>query len=84
MSPWWYTSDPSRTIGFRIVRSLNELDAPVIEKFHNPDHQSLIDDLQESKTWERTIQGLVDPTLADEIRKVVQSQRTVTSLIMFS
>lgn len=68
-SPWWYTSDPSRTIGFRIVRSLRKLDEQVIDKFHNADHQSLIDDLQETQGWERTIQGLVDPSLADKIRE---------------
>ncbi|MFO0923553.1 MAG: formylglycine-generating enzyme family protein [Pirellulales bacterium] len=71
-SPWWYTSDPSRTIGFRIVRSLRPLDESVIQKFHNADHQSLIDDLHDSQGWERTIQGLVDPTLAEEIRQAAK------------
>ena len=73
-SPWWYTSDPSNTIGFRIVRSLHKLDDQVIDKFHNPDHQSLIDDLQETQGWERTIHGLVDPSLADEIRRSTQAK----------
>lgn len=73
-SPWWYTSDPSNTFGFRIVRSLHKLDAQVIDKFHNADHQRLIDDLEDTQTWERTIQGLVDPTLADLIRQAAKAK----------
>ena len=74
-SPWWYTSEPSRTIGFRIVRSLHRLDDSMIQKFHDADHQSLLDDLHESQGWERTIQGLVDPTLAEEIRSANKGKR---------
>jgi formylglycine-generating enzyme len=68
-SPWWYTHDPARTIGFRVVRSFKVLDDATIQKFYNPDHQDIIDDLKESSGWERTVQGVADPSLANEMRK---------------
>ncbi len=68
-SPWWYTTDPARTIGFRVVRSFKELDASTIKKFYDPDHQDIIDDLKGSVGWDRTIQGVVDATLATEMQQ---------------
>ena len=68
-SPWWYTDDPARTIGFRVVRSFEKLDDATIQKFYDPDHQDIIDDLKESGGWERTVQGVADPSLATEMRK---------------
>ena len=38
-SPWWFTDDPARGVGFRIMRPLNELPREKIERFWKIDHE---------------------------------------------
>lgn len=68
-SPWWYTDDPARGVGFRIVRSYQPLKDKEIEKFYEIDN----DDIQLSVDIRleegRGVRGYSDPTLADEIKK---------------
>ena len=40
-SPWWYTDDPARAVGFRIVRSYKPLDQATIAKFHDIDNDEI-------------------------------------------
>ncbi len=40
-SPWWYTDDPARAVGFRIVRSYKPLDQATIAKFHDIDNEEI-------------------------------------------
>lgn len=67
-SPWWYTSDPSRMVGMRIVRSLQPLDQASIHRFWENEIQELQDDINSSLHEGRSRQGLVSPELLDELQ----------------
>jgi formylglycine-generating enzyme len=68
-SPWWYTDDPARTVGFRIVRSYQPLDEPTIQKFYEIDDEDIQLSVDIRLEEGRGVRGLVDPELAEEIRK---------------
>ena len=42
LSPWWYTDDPARGIGFRIVRSYDPLDETLAQKFWEIDNEDIV------------------------------------------
>ncbi len=69
-SPWWYTDDPARTVGFRIVRSAKPLDAKTISKFHDIDNEEIQLSVDIRLEEGRGVRGFSDPSLADEIKKV--------------
>ncbi|MBX3420643.1 MAG: SUMF1/EgtB/PvdO family nonheme iron enzyme [Pirellulaceae bacterium] len=68
LSPWWFTSDPTRGVGFRIFRSYHPLDEAVIAKFWEIDHQYLEEDVDSRLKEGRGIRSVVDPELAQDIR----------------
>jgi formylglycine-generating enzyme required for sulfatase activity len=41
LSPWWFTSDPSRMVGFRVIRPLKEAPEEVAKKFYHPEIEFL-------------------------------------------
>ena len=46
LSPWWYTSDPARMVGMRLVRSAMPLPEEIMKKFWEidvPDIQTVVD-----------------------------------------
>ena len=69
LSPWWYTNDPARGIGFRIFRSYEPLKAEQIEKFWEYDHEYIELDVQARLDEGRGISTVVDPELAKDIEK---------------
>lgn len=69
LSPWWFTNDPTRGVGFRIVRSYKLLDEDTIQKFWEIDHQYLEEDVTSRLQEGRGIRSNVDPSLADDIRE---------------
>lgn len=73
LSPWWYTSDPARGVGFRLFRAYQPLDAERVEKFYEIDHDDIRFDIDVRMQEGRGAYGLVDPRLADEIKKAADN-----------
>jgi hypothetical protein len=69
LSPWWYTSDPSRGVGFRIFRSYEPLPSDLIAKFWEIDNEDIEFNVETRLVDGRGAIGVVDPKLADEIEK---------------
>lgn len=72
LSPWWFTNDPTRGIGFRIFRSYQPLEDQLISKFWEVDHQYLEEDVASRLNEGRGIRCVVDPELAEEIKTLQQ------------
>ncbi len=66
-SPWWFTDDPARGIGFRVFRSLEPLSKEKITKFWEANAEDVVDDVQSRLDGGRGVLGLVDPTLPKAI-----------------
>ena len=66
-SPWWFTSDPARGVGFRLFRSARPLPDSVISKFHEPGPEDLKDDVESRLSNGRGGLGRVDRDLPKAI-----------------
>jgi formylglycine-generating enzyme required for sulfatase activity len=71
-SPWWFTSDPSRGVGFRIFRSYQPLDPDTITKFWEPTSQEVKDDVESRLSSGSGGLGLVDMSLPEAIKGMRQ------------
>jgi formylglycine-generating enzyme len=69
-SPWWFTSDPARGVGFRIFRSYKPLDQELITKFWETNSQAVKDDVESRIVGGRGGYGLVDETLPEAIKEL--------------
>jgi len=69
-SPWWFTSDPSRGVGFRLFRSLEPLPPAQINKFWQPTPEDTVWDVESRIEDGRGVLGLVDETLPEEAKKL--------------
>lgn len=69
LSPWWYTDDPARGIGFRIFRSYEPLPAETIKKFWDIDNEDIQMDVDMRLSEGRGVLSPIDPSLADDIKK---------------
>lgn len=68
LSPWWYTDDPTRGIGFRIFRSYQPIDADLVQKFWDIDNEDIELDVQMRIDEGRGVLTPVDPELAEAIK----------------
>lgn len=68
LSPWWYTDDPTRGVGFRIFRSYQPLDDAIAVKFWEIDHEDIEMDVEMRLTEGRGVLSPIDPSLADDIK----------------
>lgn len=68
-SPWWFTSDPARGVGFRLFRSYRELDKPTIRKFWEASAPNTINEVETRVLGGRGGYGLVDTKLPEAIRE---------------
>lgn len=68
-SPWWFTTDPSRQVGFRLVRSAQPLDSETMKLFWEIDHEDIQLDVQLRLEEGRGAEGLPVPELAEELKK---------------
>lgn len=66
-SPWWMTDDPCRAIGFRLLRSIDDLPRDQIELLWNIDNEYLQLDVDGRISGGRGIYGLVDKDLPEAI-----------------
>ncbi|MEO1614450.1 MAG: formylglycine-generating enzyme family protein, partial [Planctomycetota bacterium] len=63
LSPWWYTTDPARGVGFRFFRSYKPLSEEKIVKFWEPTSEDVKLDVKSRLDGGRGGLGIVDPTL---------------------
>lgn len=66
-SPWWFTSDPARGVGFRVFRSYQPLKPEEIKKFWEASAENTINEVDTRVQGGRGGYGLVDPTLPKSI-----------------
>lgn len=66
-SPWWYTTDPARGVGFRLLRPLTPLAREVIEEFWKIDSEDIEFDVDDRIRGGRGVFGLVDKDLPQAI-----------------
>jgi formylglycine-generating enzyme required for sulfatase activity len=70
-SPWWYTDDPARAVGFRVFRSYKPLEPELAKKFYDIDNEDIQLSVDIRLEEGRGVRGYSDPSLADEIKKAV-------------
>ncbi|WP_184302816.1 formylglycine-generating enzyme family protein [Aporhodopirellula rubra] len=69
-SPWWFTSDPSRGVGFRLFRSLESLPDETISKFWEASSQETLDDVESRVSEGRSGYGYVDEELGEAAKQL--------------
>lgn len=62
-SPWWFTDDPARGVGFRLFRSYETLDKEKITKFWEASAANTLHEVESRVLGGRGGYGLVDPEL---------------------
>lgn len=72
LSPWWFTNDPARGVGFRIFRSYQPVDEETIKKFWEIDNEDIEFDVEMRISGGRGAQSVIDPELAGEIKKSIE------------
>lgn len=72
LSPWWYTSDPARSVGMRLVRSVKPLPKEIISKFWELDNGDIEQDVTYRLDEGRGALGLPVPELAQDLTKASQ------------
>ncbi len=70
LSPWWFTSDPARGVGFRLVRSLGWPDDKLREKVWEIDCENIGYDVGDRLKEGRGALGVVDKNLPADIKKL--------------
>ena len=66
-SPWWYTTDPARGVGFRLIRALKPLSREKIEEFWKIDSEDIEFDVNDRISGGRGVLGLADKDLPQAI-----------------
>lgn len=69
-SPWWFTSDPSRGVGFRLFRSFRSLPEETMQKFWEANAAETVMDVDSRIQEGRGGRGLVDEALPEAIREI--------------
>jgi formylglycine-generating enzyme required for sulfatase activity len=69
LSPWWFTTDPARGVGFRLVRSAKPLSAEEMKKYWEIDNEDIKLDVDIRVQEGRGVYGISDPSLAEELKK---------------
>jgi hypothetical protein len=68
LSPWWFTDDPARAVGMRIVRSAKPLDKELMNKFWEIDNDMIKEDVEIRLEEGRGVLGLPRPELAEQLK----------------
>jgi sulfatase modifying factor 1 len=67
-SPWWFTSDPARGVGFRLLRPATAMTRDDIENFWKIDSEDIAFDVGEKLSEGRGVQGIADKELPAAIK----------------
>jgi formylglycine-generating enzyme required for sulfatase activity len=71
LSPWWFTGDPTRGIGFRVMRPLNAPDSKEAkEEYWKPSSPETIDGVTSRRQEGRGGEGIVDQDLPKAIEEI--------------
>lgn len=70
LSPWWFTTDPARGVGFRLFRSAKPLNEEEIKKYWELDHEDIQLDVEIRLQEGRGALGIADKDLPNEVRKL--------------
>ena len=70
LSPWWYTSDPARGVGFRLVRQLGKPDVKLRTKIWDADVEKIDFDVKDRIDDGRGAQMLVDEKLPQAVQEL--------------
>ena len=74
LSPWWFTNDPARGIGFRLVRGLEMPDAELRKKVWEIDAELLEFDVGDRLSEGRGALGVVDKELPGAIKELQEKE----------
>jgi len=69
LSPWWYTSDPARSVGMRLARSLKPLTAEQLKLYWETDNSDIESDVRSRLEDGRGVIGLPVPELAENFKE---------------
>jgi len=67
-SPWWFTTDPARGVGFRLIRPLAKVSREQMEVFWKIDNESTNYDVSDRLSEGRGVLGIVDKALPEAIK----------------
>ena len=67
LSPWWYTSDPARGVGFRLLRPLRTVSRDRMETYWKIDNKDIEFDVSSRLEDGRGVRGIVDGDLTPAI-----------------
>ena len=70
LSPWWFTSDPARGVGFRLVRPLKQMPREEIARFWEIDSEDIQYDVDVRLQEGRGVIGIVDEKLPEAIEEL--------------
>ncbi|MCA9049185.1 MAG: formylglycine-generating enzyme family protein [Planctomycetaceae bacterium] len=73
-SPWWYTDDPSRGVGFRLIRPLKTVSREAMEEFWKIDSEDTQYDVEDRLSEGRGVMGIVDKNLPAAIQALEDGQ----------
>jgi formylglycine-generating enzyme len=73
LSPWWFTTDPARMVGMRLVRSATPLSKDVIKKFWEIDAEGISEDVNARLKEGRGALGVPSKELLKEYQRKVRS-----------
>jgi formylglycine-generating enzyme required for sulfatase activity len=66
-SPWWFTTDPARGVGFRLLRPAKSISREAIEEFWKIDCDDIRYDVEDRLNEGRGVLGIVDRELPQAI-----------------
>jgi formylglycine-generating enzyme required for sulfatase activity len=69
LSPWWYTTDPARMVGMRVVRSLEPKSEENIKRYWDLDNESIREDVEYRLKEGRGVLGVAVPELTQEFKR---------------
>ncbi|MEZ6126298.1 MAG: SUMF1/EgtB/PvdO family nonheme iron enzyme [Planctomycetaceae bacterium] len=67
-SPWWFTTDPARGVGFRIIRPLQKVSREEMETVWAIDNEETEYDVADRLSEGRGVRGLVDKDLPAAVK----------------
>lgn len=70
LSPWWFTTDPARGVGFRLIRPLRTVPRNEMEVFWKIDNEDTFLDVRDRLQEGRGVRGLVDKDLPKAIKSL--------------
>lgn len=71
-SPWWFTTDPARGVGFRLIRPLQALTREQIEEYWKIDNEDTQYDVKDRVSEGRGVKGIVDKDLPKAVKDLDQ------------